>query len=326
MTETLARLLLRLSEAGEPAILWGRQAGPHAGRGFERLLARGVLVEQATATDWDVCPSCECDLDARPIQQINGRHIAACPIDRRSDVDLGDDDLRSFRIAPAALVREIAMASGFGEEPSPVAAGVWHLGQTSSQRELFLALWRDAVLQPGLISLMRSVARSSPITTIAPAAIADQQARFDDAGVLLVSVPDCIGGDDTTSGFAIDHSKLELRPGFAPRLVIRHAAKAVSLDGLPKALSDQEFKLLALLAEHALKSPAVLENRQIESKIWGTNIHRISSQVREPVRALRNALASGSADPAAVRALIQNRRNPNGYRLALAAEDIKLIT
>jgi hypothetical protein len=197
MNEALPRLLLRLSEAGEPAILWGRQAGPHVGRGFERLLDRGVLVEQAPAIDWDVCPECDCGLDARPIQKINGRHIAACPTDRRSDVVLGDDDLRNFRIHPPALVREIAMASGFGEEPSPVAAGVWHLGQTSSQRALFIALWRDAVLQPGMIGLMRSLALSWPVTLIAPALAANDLARFVEAGISVVSIEACLSGNAT---------------------------------------------------------------------------------------------------------------------------------
>ena len=324
MTETLPRLLLRLSEAGDPAILWGRLAAPHAGRDFERLLDHGVLVEQAPTTEWDVCPACDCGLDARSVQQVNGRHIAVCPTDRRGDLVLGEDDLRSFRIHHPALVREIATASGFGDEPAPVAEGIWYLGETSSQRALFLALSRNAVLQPGMIGLMRSVARSSPITVIAPALAADDQARLVDAGLHLMSGLDCIACDGAASGFAIDQSKLESRPSLAPRLVIRRTAKTVSLDGMPKTLSDQEFQLLVLLAEHALKSPAIVENRAIEAQIWGANIHRISSQVREPVRALRDALALGSADAKAIRALIENRRNPNGYRLALAPEEIEL--
>ena len=320
MIETLPRLLLRLSEAGDPAILLGRQAASHAGRDFERLLGRGVLVEQAPATEWDVCSACDCGLDARPIECIDGQCVAICPTDRRSDVVLGEDDLRSFRIHPPALVHEIAMASGFGDEPSPVAVGVWHLGQTSSQRALFLALLRDAVLQPGTIGLMRSVARSSPVTVIAPTMAADDLARLVDAGLHLASGADCIA----TSGFAIDQSKLEPQLRLAPRLVIRRTAKIVSLDGMPRTLSDQEFQLLVLLAEHALKSPAIIENRTIEAHIWGANIHKISSQVREPVRALRDALAVGSADAEAIRVLIENRRNPNGYRLALPPDEIEL--
>ena len=95
---------------------------------------------------------------------------------------------------------------------------------------------------------------------------------------------------------------------------------------LQRILSEQAFQLLVLLAEHALKSPAILENCQIEAHLWGTNIHRISSQVREPVRALRDALAADSANSEAVRTLIENRRNPNGYRLVLAPEDIELTS
>ena len=324
MTEPLPRLLLRLSEAGEPAILWGRLAAPYAGRAFDRLVDHGVLIEQVPATESDVCSSCECGLEARPIQRIGGGLVAACPIDHDSDVVLDDDDLRSFRIDPPALVREIAISSGFGDEPSSVVAGVWYLGETSSQRAVFLALARGAILQPGVIRLMRSITRSMPMTLISPGMNADDQARVVDAGLHLVSVADCIAGNETASGFGIAHSELEPRPSLPPRLVIGRAARIVSLDGHSKALSEQEFKLLLVLAEHALKSPAVLENRQIEASIWGSNIHRISSQVREPVRALRDALARECADPKAARALIENRRNPNGYRLALTPADIKL--
>ena len=118
MTETLAGLLLRLSEAGDPAVLWGQQAAGHAGPAFERLLARGVLIEQAPATEWDVCPACECGLEFRPIEQIEGRIVALCPTDRRSDVVLDSDDLRSFRISAAAIAGEIALVSGFADTPS----------------------------------------------------------------------------------------------------------------------------------------------------------------------------------------------------------------
>jgi DNA-binding winged helix-turn-helix (wHTH) protein len=175
-----------------------------------------------------------------------------------------------------------------------------------------------------MIGLMRSVARSSPMTVIAPAMAADDWARLVDAGLHVVAGSHCIACDGTAPGLSIDQSKLELQPSLAPRLVIQRAAKTVSLDGTPKTLSDQEFQLLVLLAEHALKSPAIVENRAIEAHIWGASIHRISSQVREPVRALRNALARGSADATSVRALIENRRNPNGYRLAIEPNEIAI--
>ena len=60
MTETILQLLTRLSEAGDDAILSGELAAPFIGPGFDRLLAKRVLVEQAPLADWDVCDTCEC--------------------------------------------------------------------------------------------------------------------------------------------------------------------------------------------------------------------------------------------------------------------------
>lgn len=322
MTESLSRLLLRLSEAGEPAILWGRQAASYSGREFERLLGRGVLVEEAPATQWDVCSICECGLEERPVEQIGGRLIAVCPLDRSVDVALDVEDLRSFRIDPFSLVRQIAAASGFEGEPAQAAPGVWRLGLSATNRATFLALSTHAVLQPGLLGALRQLNRASALTLIAPRLPPAEQARFAEADIFLVLARQCF---TETAGFALDLSKLEPPRKTAPRLVIRRADKFVALDGVEKRLPDQPFRLLVLLAEHALQTTAALDNREIEKQLWGSNIHLIASQVREPVRDLRNALAAGSARPEEIRALIQNRRSPNGYRLALAPEDIQLI-
>ncbi|MCG8270190.1 hypothetical protein MIC97_01510 [Aquamicrobium sp. NLF2-7] len=309
MTETLPRLLLRLSEAGDPAILWGRQASSHAGRDFERLLDHGVLVEQTPATEWDVCPACDCGLDARPIHQVNGRHIAVCPTDRRNDVVLGADDLRSFRIHPSALVREIAMASGFGGTPAPVAAGVWHLGETSDQRALFLALSRDAVLQPGMIGLMRSAARSSPIIVIAPAMAADELARFVEAAISVMSIDGCLGRNAT--GFAIDLSKLESAATFEPRLVIFRQSQRVILDGIEMHIPQQPFKLLVILAEAVGTRKGHLTPQEIEAENSGRSAGDL-------IRDLRNALHDDQ------KTLIRTRQSPTRYFLGLAAGEFDL--
>ncbi len=313
MTEPLPRLLLRLSEAGEPAILWGRLAAPYAGRAFDRLLGNGVLIEQAPASDWDVCPDCNCGLDARPIQEINGRHTAACPIDRRSDVALGEDDLRSFRIHSPALVREIAMASGFGDTPSPVTACVWHLGQTPNQRALFLALSRDGVRQPGLISLMRSIVRASPITVIAPATAGDDLVRLVDAGILVVSMQDCIGGN--VAAFAIDLSMLEYAPTAEPLLVIFRQGQRVILDGSEMHIPQQPFNLLVRLAEAVTDRSGYLTPHQIEAENSGRG-------AADLVRELRRFLSETRQGRGAT--LIKTRRSPTGYFLALQPEGFDL--
>lgn len=313
MTETLPRLLLRLSEAGDPAILWGRQAAPHAGRDFERLLDRGVLVEQAPAAEWDVCPTCNCGLDARPVQLVDGRHIAVCPTDRRSDVVLGDDDLRSFRVHPSALVREITTASGFGDEPAPVAEGVWHLGDTSKQRALFLALSPGAVLQPGMIGLMRSVARSLPVTVIAPAMAADDLARFVDAAISVVSMEECLG--ENAAGFAIELSTLEPALTFEPVMVIFRQGQRVILDGIEMHIPQQPFNLLVRLAEAAGDRVAYLTPHRIEAENSGRG-------AADLVRELRGFLSENQKGRGA--ALIKTRRSPTGYFLSLQPEEFDL--
>lgn len=322
VSESIETLLLRLSEVGEPATLWGRQAKPHFGSEFERLLARRILVEQAPATDWPVCASCECGIVARPIQAAGDRHVAPCPYDHRCDASLDDDDLRSFRIDGAVLIKEIAAASGIGNEPEPTLPGVWHFGPFGSKRTIFGAFSISAATQPGLIVSMKAAARGQPMALVAPPLPMSERHQFEQAGIHLVAVGDAIGHNG--AAWALDPSCLAPETGVAPRLVICRAAKNVTLDGVTKVLADQGFKLLVLLAEQALKSQAVVENRRIEGHLWGANVHRITSEVREPVRALRDALAADSADPKAIRSLIENRRNPNGYRLALAPEEIDL--
>lgn len=320
MTETLARLLLRQSEAGEPALLWGRQAVPFHGQEFDRLLSRGVLIEEAPATDWAPCRDCECGLDSRPIQDIGGRLVASCPVDCSGDTVLSADDLRSFRIDPAALVGEIAAASGFSDRPSDITPGVWHLGLTAMNRAVFFALARDSVLQPGLIGTLRLVDRSSPITMIVPALAAADQSRFAEAGVFLVASGTCVGADGGAS-FKIDPARLEPRPCLAPRLVIHRAAKSVELDGVACALSDQTFALLVLLAERLSTKNPFVSAWDIEARIWGTSVHMVTREARDVIRELRAMLSAGAADPTTARRLIENKRI-RGWRLRLDAGDI----
>jgi hypothetical protein len=323
MTESLSRLLLRLSEAGDPAVLWGRQAKPYLGQELERLLATGVLVEDAPATEWDVCASCECGHDSRLIQEINGRFIAACPYDRHSDTELVARDLRSFLIPMPALVREITAASGIKQEPTQVMPGVWHLGQTSTNRDIYIVPSIGRVLQPGLVAALRTVSRSLPITVLTPALPASEQLRFAEAEIHTVLLCNVIGSDDRAAAFAIDLARLEPTPRFVPRLVIVRSTKAATLDGESRMLSDQTFGLLTLLAERALTKDPYATPRDIEERIWGNAIHLLTRQARDVVRELRDALSVGTLEPAAIRGLVKHNRN-RGWCLTLAAAEIDI--
>jgi len=322
MTASLTALLLQLSESGDPAILWGRQAKPYFGKDFDRLLNSRLLVEEARAEEWDRCDACECDHDVRLIHEINGQFIAACPISSRSDSVLDPEDMRSFKINLPALVAEVAKASGFSNEPSEVIPGVWRLGMTATKRQLFMTLNRSALARSGLIGTLRLSDPASQISVISPVVTSADRVRFMESGIVIETTQECLRGEN--GSWAIDLLKLEGTPQIAPRLLIKRIARFVTLDGEPKTLTEQSFKLLVFLAENAKRSAAIVDNREIEKHLWGSGVHRISSQTREPIRSLKNALTANGANKNAVKALIENKRNPNGYRLALEPSQIDL--
>jgi len=322
MSAGLVRLLLQQSEGGDPAMLWGRAAKPHFGGAFDRLLARGVIVEEAPATSWPPCDGCECGTDERPIQRMDGRIVAACPFDANSDAVLDDDDLRSFRIQTSALMREIASASGFGSDPCEVIKGVWHLGNTSAGRAVFVAPSTSRAVQSGIIPVLRLTARDGPMILAAPALPSAERRGLEEAGVDLIHLGQSVGSNGDMP-FALEHSRLALAPTANPRLVIRQSAQQVNLDGVARPLSPQSFELLTLLAERALTDDPFASSGDVEGRIWGTLVHKLSRPARDVVRELRDALAAGASDPESVRGLIENHRN-RGWRLTLTPSEIDL--
>jgi hypothetical protein len=315
MSESLIRLLLRLSEAGEPTILWGRQAKPYPDRDLEQLLARGVLTEQALADEWDVCSDCECGLVARPVQCIDGDLIAACPLDHARDARLDAHDLRSFSINAALIVDEIAAASGFAERPSEAMPGVWHLGRTPTNRRLFVALGRDIMLAPGLIAALRATEPNLQINLIAPAAPAAELRRFAEAGVHFVSTADAfaIAGP----AFALDPHKLTPPASIEPRLTLFRFQSKIVFEGRELELPPISFKLLWLLAERVVSGEGIVSRLQIEKHLWSTVVSKTASA--DAIRNLRDALRKFN-NVNLVRTL-----TTQGYILDLTASDICLV-
>ena len=315
MTETLSRLLLRLSEAEHP-VLWGRMAAPHVGRDFDRLLAQGVLAEDRAADTWSVCSDCDCGLDARPIQRIKGQQIAACPNDHRADVELSADDIRSFRIDPAMLMRLISSNSGLNKDPESILPGLWKLGTTVGGQAVFAALSVAASIQPGLMGALTRAARGSPIALLVPKGIPGEARRcLEDAGPHVAAALDNVGVSGQNP-FAIDVSRLVPPIGHTPRLIIRESSGTTTLDGRSILLSGQPHRLLVMLAQSAATGNGVVSNRDIED--------RTGRQARDIIRELRDGLAAGQPDADAIRDLIRNRRSPPAYWLALAPDEIDL--
>lgn len=323
MPPSLTALLLRQSEAAERPILWGRQATPHFGRQLDQLVERGVLVELAPATEWPVCASCECGMDARIVREINGQLRALCLLDPTCDAILEPDDLRAFRIDPERLISLVAEASGFAGPIEPLAPDLWRLGRLASGRSVMVGIAARVICQPGIVLLLKAAATGAPVTVVAPDPGPAVRLRLLEAGIDLVDLRSILL---PTPGMVdrLDFAMLEPRI-IAPRLVIERRARRASLDGRSVHLSDQLFALLHFLAQRALDGPETVDFRVIEDHVWGASIHRISSGIREPIRALRDAMTFGADDRKAARALIENTRNPNGYRLNLPAAEIAIV-
>lgn len=318
MTESLASLLLRLSEAGDPALMWGRQAKLQLGREFDRLLDRGLLSEQAPADEWDVCADCECGLDQRPIQRIDGSLVAACPFNHANDVCIEPEDLRSFRVDAALIPGEIAAASGFAE-PSQVMPGIWYLGKTLTKRCLFIALTRASVLSPGLISVLRATDHGQPITFVGPSVAAADLLRFTEAGIHFVATAEAFVAEGTA--FALDARKLMPPASIEARLTLFRSHSKIVLDGGELELPPISFKLLCLLAEQVVRGDGVVSRQQIDKHLWSTVVSKTAAA--DAIRNLRDSLKKldeGSNAAALVRTL-----PTQGYILDIAASDIRLM-
>ncbi|MCV2449454.1 hypothetical protein [Paracoccus sp. DMF] len=312
MTETILRLLTRLSEAGDDAILPGELAAPFFGPVFDRLLAKRVLVEQAPLSDWEVCDACECGLPCRPIRKAGDGYRAECPLDRRHDVDLTEDDLREFRMGAAALASVIGAAAGFSAAPKLAADKVWRLGDTPSGRAVFLALEPAALTGDGIIASLRQAAQGSDITILAQALPAETARRHQDAGFHLIEILEVLKPASNFLGAAIDDAALVPVP-LAPALRVRRATAEVQWDGRSVILSRQIFPVFERLLEKALSRDQVASGSHVE----GTTAREAKDLIRE----LRDAFKAAGFTDAESKALIATVRN-RGYRLGVSATAI----
>ncbi len=312
MTETILRLLTRLSEAGEDAILPGELAAPFFGQVFDRLLLKRVLVEQAPLADWEVCDACECGLPCRPIRKAGDGYCAECPLDRRHDVDLTKDDLRVFRIGGGALASVIGAAAGFRAAPKLAAEKVWRLGDTPSGRAVFLSLEPAAMTGDVIIASLRQAALGSDVTILAPELPAEAARRHLDAGFHLIETRAVLMPASNVLGAAIDIAALVPVP-LAPVLRVRRATAEVQWDCRSVILSRQIFPVFERLLEKAQSRDQVASGSHVE----GTTAREAKDLIRE----LRYAFKAAGFTDAESKALIVTVRN-RGYRLGVPATEI----
>lgn len=323
VSESLAKLLLRRSEGGHGAVLWGREAQPHFGRAFDRLLADGLLKERAPATTWPPCPTCEGECGERDIVLIGDRLVAECPEDHRRNSVLSADLIRSFEIDAAALCRQLASASGLAGEPTLLADGLWALGRLPSGRAVLLAFDPKMARDLRLMTLIRARSDPSETTLLLPCAFPDELCQhLVAAGLRVLAATDALTG----SGFALDPAVLAPgRPGQV-RLIIGRAGRTAALDRRAIRLGDQPYRLLLKLVGSAQRHGGFVEAHEIDRAVYGDQIRPAARETRDIIRLLKDGLAAGldGVEAQAARDLIEGKRQPSRYRLALAAEEIDL--
>lgn len=323
MTENLAHLLLRRSEAGEPALLWGREAKPFYGPAFDRLIARGVLVACAPAREWRVCDDCRCGQDWRPIEQINGQLLAICPLDRRSDLALEPEDLESYEIDAAALVREMTSNSGLMDEPACLMPGLWMLAALSGGPVLCIALSRMATEQPGLIHSLKAVTRSGAISLLTPAMTKVRAADFQNAGIDVLATIDALADSNGETSLALNLAKVVPATTVASALILVRPRLTATLRGFEIQLPPRAFELFWLLAETVAHGGGIVTRRQIEQRLWGSqNVAKTAAA--DAIRDLREQLAALPKDTTSAE-LIETRHG-KGYLLVLTADAVQLVS
>jgi hypothetical protein len=313
MTETILRLLTRLSEAGDDAILTGAVARPFQGPLFERLLSRRVIVEDARLTEWDVCDRCDCGLASRPIRSVGGeRFRVECPLDRRQDVDLTEDDLLVFRVEAAGLASVIGAAAGFKDAPSQLVEGLWQLGALPSGRVVFLALKAAALAGETIVQTLRQAAQGLDVTILVPAIPPGAAKRLRDAGFHMVETVSVMGPVAGGFGVAIDPATLNPPPG-PGSLRVRSASAEVEWLGRSVVLSHQLFPVFQRLLAKAKTRDQVASGPEVE----GTTGREAKDLIRE-LRAAFVAAGFTKAEAEAFFMLVRGR----GYRLGVPSSGI----
>lgn len=314
MTASLTALLLRQSE-GERPLLPGSQAKPHFGRAFDRLLEQGVLVEFAPATEWPVCASCECGMDARIVREINGELRALCLLDPACDAILEPDDLRAFRINPERLVGLIAAASGFGESLEPLAPGLWRLGRLASGRSVVLAIIAQALHQPAIVLLLKA-AGGAPVTVVAPDPGHAVRLRFLEAGIDLVELqPTLLPTEEAVD--PLDPALLEPKC-FQDEadLVVRKGSGTIEWRGTTIGFTHQQFPVLLRLLEGTRSRSRVAPGPVIEDTT--------GREAKDLIRELRQRVEAAGFSTADAKRLFKAVHG-RGYALGIVPERIAVL-
>lgn len=301
MPDNLTKLLWQLSEAGEPAVMFGRQHTATQDAMLQRLLALGVLLHGEPMTACDPCGDCDCGADERRIRWSANTPFAACPADHRRDQQLAPDDVRTLSVAIPTLVQEAANATGLGPVEE-IAPGIWRLGRLPDERVVVAAPTRAALLQPGLVGAVRMVDREGPIVLVGPTLGERHRALLASQGVHHVTPCDALASPGNGPHLGFDIGLLPDGHAGRYRLVLTTETRTVRLGGKEASLPPRPFQLLRLLALQHRRGKPIVSRHDLLDKIFTPST--AEAAVRDLVSETRRQLKHAFGDVEEVAQLI----------------------
>ena len=321
MTGGLSQRLWRLSEAGEPVVMRGRQHAIGEEAAFERLLQLGILLHRGREASWDVCNDCDCGAAEREILWDGDIATAKCAADRRRDERLDADDVRSFSIALQAFMDGVAAAMGLGR-PEQIAPGLWSLGMLADGRIIVAAPTRAGIRQPGLVGTLRLVHREGTIVLVGPALPALVRGNLAAQNIHHVQPIHALPPSTGDIPLALDIARLPDGRAGNYRLVLTTEARAVRLGGKEASLPPRPFQLLRLLALQHRRGKPIVSRHVLLDQIFTAST--AEAAVRDLVSETRRQLKQALGDADEVAQLITTHTTA-GYAINLPPLTISLV-
>lgn len=294
MTDGLSYQLWRLSEAGEPAVMLGRQHGAEEEAAFERLLQLGILLHRGREASWDICDDCDCGADERTIVWDGDIATAKCAANRRRDERLRAEDVRSFTVVLPAFMEGVAAAMGFGR-PDLIGPGLWSLGMLADGRIIVAAPARAGIRQPGLVGAIRLAHKEGTIILVGPDLPPLMRGNLAEQNIHHVQPIHALLPPSTDLSLGLDVARLPDGRAGRYRLVLTISTRTVQIGARTASLPPRPFQLLHILARQHRRGKPIVSRHALQDEIFGnsTSEAAVKDLVSEMRRKLKQAFRGG---------------------------------
>lgn len=321
MTVGLSQRLWRLSEAGEPVVMLGRQHAVGEDAAFERLIQLGILLHRGREASWDVCSDCDCGADERAVVWDGDVATAKCVADYRRDERLDADDVRSFSVVLQAFMEGVAAAMGLGR-PEQIGPGVWSFGLLADGRIIVVAPTRAGIRQPGLVGSLRLAHREGTIVLVGPELPALVRGNLAAQNIHHVQPIHALPPSTGDNPLALDIARLPDGLAGSYRLILTTEARTARLGGKEASLPPRPFQMLRILALQHRRGKPIVSRHTLLDEIFTPSTDEAA--VRDLISELRRKLKQAFGDADDVAQLITTHTTA-GYAINLPPLTVSVV-